>query len=119
MVAQPVDMVNHPPHYQGHPSGLECIQVTRGLSFNLGNAVKYLYRADNKNGLEDLKKAAWYLRDHIDNCEPPALIPLELVELAVAERNCRKKAIYERFVTGRIGDALELLEQWLTEEPPF
>lgn len=55
------DMVNHPPHYN-HPSGIECIQITECLSFTLGNAVKYIWRHDAKNGDEDLAKARWYLR---------------------------------------------------------
>ncbi len=59
------DPVNHPKHYTSHPSGLECIQVTRHMNFNLGNVVKYLWRTDHKNGLEDLRKAAWYLNDEI------------------------------------------------------
>ena len=63
------DMVNHPPHYGAHPSGVECIQVTEWMNFNLGNAVKYLWRADMKNGLEDLKKAQWYLNREIARLE--------------------------------------------------
>lgn len=59
------DMVNHPPHYLQHPSGVECITITEHMSFCIGNAVKYLWRADHKNGLEDLKKAAWYLNREI------------------------------------------------------
>src|SRR5581483_2936486 len=41
------DMVNHPPHYTSHPSGVECIQVTEHMNFCLGNAIKYLWRADS------------------------------------------------------------------------
>ncbi len=37
------DMVDHPPHYNKHPSGIECIQITEHMCFNLGNAVKYIY----------------------------------------------------------------------------
>lgn len=59
------DMVNQPPHYTSHPSGIECIEVTRHMSFNLGNAMKYIWRADLKNGIEDLEKAAWYIKDEI------------------------------------------------------
>lgn len=56
------DLVNHPPHYTGHPSGVECIQITEHMGFNLGNAIKYIWRADLKNdAVEDLKKARWYL----------------------------------------------------------
>ena len=58
---EPLDMVNHPPHYNGHPSGVECIEVTEQLPFNLGNAFKYVFRHRAKNGREDLEKARWYL----------------------------------------------------------
>ncbi|UZT28720.1 hypothetical protein [Nocardia phage NS-I] len=57
------DAVNYPSHYTSHPSGIECLQITRGLPFTLGNAVKYVWRADLKNGLEDLRKASFYLQD--------------------------------------------------------
>lgn len=59
------DPVNHPRHYTSHPSGIECIQITRHMGFNLGNAVKYIWRADLKSGIEDLRKAAWYIQDEI------------------------------------------------------
>ena len=42
------DMVNQPPHYTAHPSGVECIEITEHMSFCLGNAVKYIWRADEK-----------------------------------------------------------------------
>jgi hypothetical protein len=60
------DKVSHPKHYNAHPSGVECIQVTEHMNFNLGNAIKYIWRADLKNGLEDLKKAEWYIRREIE-----------------------------------------------------
>lgn len=59
------DPVNHPKHYTSHPSGIECIQVTEHMNFNLGNAVKYIWRARDKNGIEDLQKAIWYLNREI------------------------------------------------------
>lgn len=57
------DHVNHPPHYTAHPSGIECIQVTEYMNFNLGNAVKYIWRAGlkNDNPIQDLEKARWYI----------------------------------------------------------
>lgn len=56
------DPINHPTHYTAHPSGVECIQVTEHMNFCLGNAIKYIWRADLKGkGLEDLKKARWYV----------------------------------------------------------
>lgn len=57
------DPVNHPKHYTAHPSGVECIQVTEHMSFCLGNAVKYIWRADLKHDAEeDIEKAIWYLQ---------------------------------------------------------
>jgi hypothetical protein len=59
------DMVNHPPHYNKY--GVECIDALRaatgeGFEYYLqGNVMKYLWRYRYKNGVEDLKKANWYL----------------------------------------------------------
>ena len=56
------DPVNHPSHYVSHPSKVECIQITEHMGFCLGNAIKYIWRADLKaDAIEDLKKARWYL----------------------------------------------------------
>lgn len=66
------DMVNHPPHYISDPSGVECIQITRHRNFNIGNAIKYLWRAGMKDELrhvEDLKKALFYIQDEIYRLE--------------------------------------------------
>lgn len=61
------DPVNHPPHYNKHPSGVECITITRHMGFNLGNAVKYIWRADLKgSSIQDLEKAIWYIQDEIN-----------------------------------------------------
>ncbi|HSE45497.1 MAG TPA: DUF3310 domain-containing protein [Gemmatimonadales bacterium] len=60
------DPVNHPPHYTSHPSGIECIAVTEHMTFCLGNAVKYIWRADMKGGTQDLEKAIWYLQREIE-----------------------------------------------------
>jgi hypothetical protein len=60
------DVVNKPPHYTEHPSGIECIQVTEHMGFNLGNAIKYIWRCDlKKDAIEDLKKAKWYIEREI------------------------------------------------------
>lgn len=64
------DPVNHPKHYTGHPSGIECIEVAEHMGFCLGNVIKYCWRADLKNdALEDLKKARWYLDREISKRE--------------------------------------------------
>lgn len=65
------DNINHPPHYNNSPArcdcgrSIECIDVTRHTEFNIGNALKYLWRYKDKNGVEDLKKAIWYINDQI------------------------------------------------------
>lgn len=64
------DPVNHPPHYTAHPSGIECITITEHMGFNLGNSIKYIWRADLKlDAIEDLKKARWYLDREISKRE--------------------------------------------------
>jgi hypothetical protein len=60
------DPVNRPKHYTSHPSGIECVQVTEHMGFCLGNAIKYIWRADLKHdAIEDLKKARWYIEREI------------------------------------------------------
>lgn len=62
--------VDHPPHYTAHPSGVECITITEHMNFNVGNAVKYLWRAGQKgDAVEDLKKARWYVEREIARLE--------------------------------------------------
>lgn len=72
------DVVNHPTHYTSDPSGVECIQITRHRNFNVGNAIKYLWRAGlkvmlgedaKKKQIEDLKKAIFYINDEIERLE--------------------------------------------------
>ena len=62
-----MDAVNHPKHHAGYPATVECIDITRHLSFDTGNAIKYVWRAGKKGdkiqAIEDLKKAKWYLND--------------------------------------------------------
>jgi hypothetical protein len=79
------DPVEHPSHYTSHPSGVECLTITRHMGFNLGNVIKYVWRAGLKtenNAMVDLRKALFYLQDEIsrlggaydaepDESEPP------------------------------------------------
>lgn len=69
------DKVNHPKHYTSHPSGVECIEITRHYCFSIGNAIKYLWRAglkteqgmqDKEKEIQDLEKAIWYIKDRIN-----------------------------------------------------
>lgn len=64
------DPVNHPSHYTAHPSGIECIEITRHENFNCGNAIKYIWRRNEKgNPIQDLKKAIFYIQDEIKRLE--------------------------------------------------
>lgn len=69
------DKVSHPKHYTSHPSGIECIEITRHYCFAIGNAIKYLWRAglkvekgmtDKQKEIEDLEKAIWYIKDRVN-----------------------------------------------------
>lgn len=70
--------VAHPAHYNQDPSGVECIDIVRWRNFNVGNAIKYLWRAGLKAGtdeepkakqINDLKKAIFYIQDEIKRIE--------------------------------------------------
>jgi len=66
------EKVNHPKHYNSHPSGVECIDIVRWHNFNVGNVIKYLWRQGLKDGesnLDDLRKARFYLNDEIKRIE--------------------------------------------------
>ena len=61
------EAVDHPKHYNTHPSGVECIDVVEHMGFNLGNAIKYIWRCDHKGKHnEDLEKAIWYIKREIE-----------------------------------------------------
>jgi hypothetical protein len=67
------DNVNNPKHYTNHPSGVECIEITEHMCFNLGNAMKYIWRCDLKHDdIEDLKKAEFYIKREIKRRESNA-----------------------------------------------
>ena len=69
-----IEKVNHPKHYNSHPSGIECIEIVRHYNFDVGNAIKYLWRHglkheegidDKDKAVEDLEKAIFYINDEI------------------------------------------------------
>lgn len=66
------DKINSPKHFTSHPSGVECIEITEHMNFNLGNVMKYIWRGGLKPGVdlvEDLKKAQWYLNREIERLQ--------------------------------------------------
>lgn len=70
------DAIN-PKHYKNHPSGVECIVIIEHMNFCLGNAMKYIWRADEKGGVEDLQKAMWYLQREIRRRTQPSKIVMD------------------------------------------
>lgn len=64
-----MESVNHPAHYNQIP-GIECIDVVEHFNFNIGNVIKYAWRAGLKSdAVEDLKKALWYCQREIERIE--------------------------------------------------
>lgn len=63
------DNVNHPKHYENGP--FECIELSRLLSSDWGQVVQYCFRWQHKNGVEDLKKALWFINDALKHSVPP------------------------------------------------
>jgi hypothetical protein len=61
------DPINNPGHYTDHPSGVEAITITEAFNFNLGNVIKYVWRADHKGDpMADLLKAQYYINREIE-----------------------------------------------------
>lgn len=76
------DPVNHPAHYTNGPKHstcgdpIECIDITESLNFNVGNAMKYLWRHEDKGApLQDLRKATWYIQREIDRLNKLEQVP--------------------------------------------
>lgn len=66
------EQVNHPQHYNEHPAGIECIEVVEHFNFNIGNAIKYLWRVGLKPGEDPgtaLQKARWYIDREIERTD--------------------------------------------------
>ena len=70
MASRGREQVEHPPHYNWHPAGIEAVDVCEAFPYNLGNAIKYIFRSGGtvtKGDIEtDLEKAIWYLRRELE-----------------------------------------------------
>ncbi len=89
------DTVNHPAHYCS--GGIECIDAIKAATEGLtcleavctGNAMKYIWRWKKKNGVEDLRKADWYIRRLIRELEEPPKNELERTAMSTSSRLAR------------------------------
>ncbi|WP_083885202.1 DUF3310 domain-containing protein [Nocardia thailandica] len=121
------DVVNHPAHYTQSRFTCECIAITRHMTFCAGNAFKYIWRHREKNGVEDLRKAAvylkWALEDRRISVLPDAAwIVSELIEDHVAgplRALPNAPAVYQALELIAVSDdyesALLLVEQAIAE----
>lgn len=116
------DPVNHPAHYTKHAITLEPIDLLQHLPFCLGNALKYVIRAQDKgNELQDLKKAVFYLERAYKNGEyfklekiaVPCLHSDNQLIRRLGEDVLTESEIYDafNFFWGEVNDRIEQLEQ--------
>ena len=90
----PQNTVDHPVHYNAHPAGIECIDVVEHFGFNIGNAIKYLWRAGLKGErTEDLSKARWYIERELERSAKDALARADAAERERRVAGARQAAI--------------------------
>lgn len=91
------DIVQRPKHYNSHPSGVECIEIIEHMTFNLGNATKYVWRGGLKldDPLQDYEKALWYLRREFER--KPIILPtnrqIEHFRMVMMEDNRARRVL--------------------------
>ena len=95
-----MSVINHPAHYNNHPSRIEAIDIIENFNFCLGNAFKYIFRYQLKGGSEDLNKALWYLERQVSSSPLNVFTPNERLldkaeELIRAEKNINLKTVYQ------------------------
>jgi hypothetical protein len=87
---QPFHDIERPQRYNSHPSGHEAIELCELLCFNLGTALKYLFRLGLKDDpLRELQKARWYLRRHFECSNDPATMVDDFPDTDSADRFAR------------------------------
>lgn len=106
------DPIN-PAHYKTHPSGIECIEVTRHCPFDMGNAIKYIWRFTDKAGIEDLRKARWYLADILKTGQssyPPHKARQLLREVVAADDQVRRPALLALIADGQLSAVIDIID---------
>jgi hypothetical protein len=94
--------VDHPEHYNSHPSGVECIDLSEHMLFNLGNAFKYIFRCNHKGQTKhDWEKALWYIlreQERSENMEDTMFedhLDLKFQDLLAGEEDHTVKKLFE------------------------
>jgi hypothetical protein len=123
-LAEVFDPVSKPRHYLSHPSGIEMTDVARHMTYTAGNAFKYVFRTELKNGLQDLQKACWYLVDTIDHSDsqvwfnPTRDVGIKLLARVIdSEPDRLKREFYTALFQETLGSALAAVHQMIKEAP--
>lgn len=117
---QTFDIINKARHYNSHPSGIEAIEIARYLSGDWFNAFKYVFRAEHKNGRQDVEKAIYYAEDSIAHQVPMfgygwCRTQHDLLTTVINfERGCRR-AFFASVRLGNRHEALGALKHVLLE----
>jgi hypothetical protein len=115
----PNERVDHPRHYNQHPSGVECIELIEHLPTNLGNAVKYIWRCGLKateTPLRDLQSAYWYTNRELERIELYDLDVDDPPRTAILWRGIARKVIASD-PNSTLGAYLSALVEYDTERP--
>jgi hypothetical protein len=105
--------VEHPRHYNTHPSGIECIEISRLCMSDMGQAIQYIWRAEEKHGLEDYLKAAWFLKDLLANGlphHPPFKAKQKLMQAARMDDCPRRQHLLHCIAVGELTRAVSSIE---------
>lgn len=116
------DVVNKPKHYNSHPSGVECIDIARHLSGDWFNVFKYVFRAEHKNGREDIEKAIFYAKDSLTHGLPMhapswGRTPMELTARVIDFEDGYRRTFFMNVMTGDRLWALQNITQILEGYP--
>lgn len=117
------EAVNHPSHYNMHPSGVECIDIIEHMSFNIGSAIKYLWRCEYKNATphEDLKKALWYIQREIERADKETNIDKTIQDLGyeAAIKDSVVESALESIIPDDIPTTTEINEANIRVKPAY
>lgn len=116
------DIVNKPKHYNSHPSGVECIDIARHLSGDWFNVFKYVFRAEHKNGRQDIEKAIFYAKDSLTHGLPMhapswGSRPLALLMKVIDSEDGYRRTFFINVLTGDRLAALQNITQILEGYP--
>jgi hypothetical protein len=113
------DDVHRPRHYTSHTSGVECLDITRHMTFVGGNALKYVWRA--KNGRQDLEKAHFYLCDAIEQVDPiysHYRMASRLLQKVIAHETGLRRSFFQAILYMNIYKAREIVAEMISPDDP-